>query len=296
MANSASHAALPYPIRQARFTVGIGYLDADGDPTDPTTPDTEISKDGGTFADNAEEVTTVSGTNGTGIITLSGAEMDCSIAQLAAKVASGPKASLIPDIRPQVLGILYSGTATAGAAGSITLATDVPAIAKLLIGCIVRTTGGTGAGGTGGANNQARVITAFSTGRVATVVPNWEVTTDATTTYEILVTERSLFRAADLAMILGDDATVTRLERALNTETLVVVGTASTTTNIVTSSVIPTMAITDQFKGKALHFSRSTTTANLRGQSTRVVSNNTTDIRVVAMTTAPVSGDICIIT
>ena len=296
MANHFSHSAIPYPVRGARFTLGLGYLDADGDPTDPVTPDTEISKDGGAFADNTEEVTVISGTNGSAILTLTGAEMDCSIAQLAAKVASGPKASLVPDIRPQVLGILFSGTATAGAAGSITLATDVPAIAKLLIGCIVRTTGGTGGGGTGGANNQARVITAFSTGRVATVVPNWEVTVDATTTYEILVTERSLFRAADLAMILGDDATVTRLERALNTETLVVVGVASTTTNIVTSSVIPTMLITDQFKGKALHFSRNTTTTNLRGQSTRVVGNTTTDISVVQLTTAPVSGDLAIIT
>src|SRR4030095_9516032 len=168
MANSFSHAALPYPIRGARFTLGLGYLNANGDPTDPTTPDTEISKDAGAFADNAEEVTVVSGTNGSAVLPLTGDEMVASIAQLAAK-GTGPKTSLVPDIRPQVLGILFSGTASAGAAGSITLATDVPPIAQLLIGCIVKTTGGTGGGGGAGSlNNQARTITAYSTGRVAT--------------------------------------------------------------------------------------------------------------------------------
>jgi hypothetical protein len=243
-------------------------------------------------------VSVVSGTNGSAILTLTGDEMVASIAQLAAK-GTGPKTSLIPDIRPQVLGILFSGTATAGAAGSITLATDVPPIAKLLIGCIVKTTGGTGGGGgTGSLNNQARVITAYSTGRVATVVPNWEVTPDATTTYEILVTERALFRAADLALILGDDATTTRLERALNTESLVVIGSASTVTNIVISSIIPTFATADQFNGKMLHFPRATTTTNLRGQSTRILDGDSglQSFTVTALTTAPVSGDVAIIT
>lgn len=242
-------------------------------------------------------MTTVTGANGTAWLTLTGAEMDASMVALAGKVASGPKNTLIPDIRPQVLGILFSGQATAGTTGSITLATDVPPVAKLLIGCIVRTTGFTGGGGSGGANNQARVITAFSTGRVATVVPNWEVAVDNTTTYEILVTERSLFRAADLALILGDDAVVTRLERALNTETLVLVGTGSTTTNVVISSLIPAATVTDQFKGKALHFPRTTTTANLRGQTTRILNSTSGgDLSVTLLTTAPVNGDIAIIT
>ena len=36
MATHPSHAALPYPIRGAPFTVPIPYLDAGGEPTDPT--------------------------------------------------------------------------------------------------------------------------------------------------------------------------------------------------------------------------------------------------------------------
>jgi hypothetical protein len=199
MANSTTHAALPYPVKGARFTIAVPYLDADGDPTDPTTPDTEFSLDNGAFGDCAEEVTTISGSNGAGFITLTGAETNGSLLVVAAKVASGPK-NTIATLYPRVLPIAFTGTASAGAAGTITLA-GCPAITDLLIGCIVRTTGGTGGGGTGGANNQARVITAYTSGRVATVVPNWETTPDSTTTFEVLLTEASILRYVDLKSI-----------------------------------------------------------------------------------------------
>lgn len=188
MANSVSHARLPYPIINARFTVGVPFLDADGDPTDPTTPDTEISQDGGAFADAAEEVTTITGSNGAGYITLTGAEMNNSLVVAAFKVASGPKATLM-TLYPRNLPILESGTAGAGAAGTLTLASGTYTGLNLA-GCFIRTTGGTGGGGTGGANNQARRITSYNTStRVATVTPNWETTPDNTTTYDILLPE-----------------------------------------------------------------------------------------------------------
>lgn len=190
MANHVSHGALPFPVKNARYTVLVPYLDADGDPTDPVTPDTEVSKDGAAFADAAEEATTITGSNGMAYITLTGAETDVSILALAAKVTSGPKNTLM-TLFPRVLPVLENGTAQAGAAGSITLA--LGAAAYSLVGCIVRTTGGTGGGGTGGANNQARVITAYDAGtKAATVVPNWETNPDGTTTYDILVTEMAV--------------------------------------------------------------------------------------------------------
>lgn len=190
MAVHASHAALPYPIKHARYSFLVPFLDADGDPTDPTTPDTEISKDNGAFADAAEEVTAASGTRGMALMTLSGAEMDASTVAVWAGAASGPKATLL-TIFPRVLPVLESGTAQAGAAGTITLAAG--AAAYSLVGCIVRTTGGTGGGGAGGANNQARLITAYNTStKVATVVPNWETTPGADTTYETHLTEMAV--------------------------------------------------------------------------------------------------------
>lgn len=192
MANHISHASLPFPVKQARFTILVPYLDSDGDPTDPTTPDTEVSQDGGAFADAAEEVTTITGSNGLGYITLTGAEMNNSAVGVAFKVASGPKATLM-TLFPRVLPVEHSGTAQAGAAGTITLASGASAIDDYYNGCIVRTTGGTGGGGTGGANNQARVITDYvGSTKVATVVPNWETTPDSTTTYEVQITDMAV--------------------------------------------------------------------------------------------------------
>jgi len=204
MAVHASHAGLPYCVKGARYSFLVPYLDADGDPTAPATPDTEISKDNGAAADCAEEVSATSGMDGMALHTISGAETDCSVLALNAKVASGPKATLM-TIYPRVLPVLFSVTATAGAAGTITLPTSVRRIANLISGCIIRTTGGTGGGGTGGANNQARVCTAFSTAGVATVVPNWETNPDNTTTVEVLLTEMA--QHALLAMVMVELST-----------------------------------------------------------------------------------------
>lgn len=194
MANSATHAGLPYPVRGARFTIPVPYLDATGTPTDPTTPDTEISKDGGAFADCTEEVTTIVGGNGSGYITLTGDEMDCALIHIAAKAASGPKTTL-EWLYPRALPLLESATAQAGAAGTITLVSTASNIDGYYSGCIIRTTGGTGGGGgSGKLNNQARMVTSYNgTTKVATVSPNWETTPGADTTYEVLISESSLY-------------------------------------------------------------------------------------------------------
>jgi hypothetical protein len=190
MANSISHAALPFPVKAARYTLFVPYLDADGDPTDPTTPDTERSIDAAAYADCTEEVTTVTGTNGSGILTLTGDETNGSLILVAAKVASGPKATLL-EVRPRVLPTVRTGTAQAGAAGSITLDSGASAITDYYVGCIVRTTGGTGGGGGSGAlNNQARVITAYNgSTKAATIEPPWETTPDSTTTFAVHLTD-----------------------------------------------------------------------------------------------------------
>lgn len=179
MANSVSH-FLPIPIRNARYSLQLGFRVAAGTPTDPTSPDTEISSDGGaSFADTTEEITTGGG-NGLGYLTLTATEMDNVSIALASK--SSNCLTTMAQVTPVNLVVLSSGTASAGAAGSLTLGT---VLAYDIAGCYLRTTGGTG-GGT--VNNQARLITAYNSGTgVATVVPNWAVTPDNTTTYDVLL-------------------------------------------------------------------------------------------------------------
>lgn len=208
MASHVSHAALPYPIKGARYTIPVPYLDADGDPTDPTTPDTEVSIDGAAFADCAEEVTTITGSNGAGYITLSGAETNGSLVFVCAKAASGPKATLATLV-PRVMPAIHSGTAQAGGATSITLQNTANAITgSAYSGLIVKTTGGTGGGGTGGANNQARVITDYNASTfVATVAPAWETNPSSDTTYEILRPDSVGYQAVNVVAFGGTAGT-----------------------------------------------------------------------------------------
>lgn len=69
-----------------------------------------------------------------------------------------------------------TGTAQAGASGSITLEAGETGV---LVGHVIETTGGTGSG-------QKAVVTAWNnTTKVATVYPNWGTTPDSTTTYAV---------------------------------------------------------------------------------------------------------------
>lgn len=78
------------------------------------------------------------------------------------------------------LGSALTGTAQAGAAGSITLASSGPSSTNdAYRGMAIRTTGGTGSG-------QKRIITGYNgTTKVATVTPAWTTTPDGTTEYSI---------------------------------------------------------------------------------------------------------------
>jgi hypothetical protein len=72
------------------------------------------------------------------------------------------------------------------------------------------------------------------------------------------------------------------------------VGSASSTTSVVSSAMQPAGGATDQFKGRIMIFDADTTTAALRGQATDITASTnaaTPTFTVSALTTAPVSGD-----
>jgi hypothetical protein len=87
-----------------------------------------------------------------------------------------------------------------------------------------------------------------------------------------------------------------KLDEALKTAVTGVVGSASTTTSVVTSSLSPAAAVLDQFKGLILKFTSDTTTANLRGQGCEITGSTALGVLTVSsLTTAPASGDIFVI-
>lgn len=84
----------------------------------------------------------------------------------------------------------------------------------------------------------------------------------------------------------------TRFLEAVRGNVRFTVGSASSTTSVVTSSMNPSAAATDQFKGRILVFARDTTTTNLRGQATDITASTSGGVLTVsALSHAPVSGD-----
>ena len=107
------------------------------------------------------------------------------------------------------------------------------------------------------------------------------------------------FRPASINNAMIDD-TASGLERiSRSTKGIVVgtVGTGSTVTSIVTSTLDPSATVADQFKGRMLTFENDTTTAALRGQSTDIIFSSAAGVlTVTALTSAPVNGDKFVIT
>ncbi len=90
-----------------------------------------------------------------------------------------------------------------------------------------------------------------------------------------------------------DAALSLAMQRAVDAIVLGTVGSSSTVTNIVTSSLTPSAVDSNQFRGRIVTFAQATTTTSLRGQSTNVIASTTGgELTVTALSTAPVSGDI----
>lgn len=177
---------LGYPVYGVPYTFVFPILDADGDLVTgvaAATPDTELSKDGDTFGDRTELVEL--GSSGMYYVTLTAAEMQCSIGALLFKEATAGTKTTPIVFYPRVLPVVADAEATAGAAGTITLAVGSSGTDDYYNGCIIHLNADTGSG-------QVRTITDYvGSTRVASVTPNWGTNPDNTTDYIIYATEHS---------------------------------------------------------------------------------------------------------
>lgn len=97
---------------------------------------------------------------------------------------------------------------------------------------------------------------------------------------------------ADVEAITGDTGSAAKLKRVLIGNVTGTVGTGSTTTSIVTSTLNPAASVADQYKGRIITFDDATTTAALRGQSSDITANTSGGVlTVTALTSSAVSGD-----
>lgn len=107
-------------------------------------------------------------------------------------------------------------------------------------------------------------------------------------------TDANNFPKVDIESIAGNTGGAGRLDRSARAIVTGTVGSASTTTSVVTSALSPSAAVASQFKGRVLIFDKDATTANLRGQAAIIndmTSGGVIDLTGSALTTAPVSGD-----
>jgi hypothetical protein len=101
--------------------------------------------------------------------------LDVNVGQWLGTAAATPNTAGVPVVDDRTL---RTNTATAGAASTITLDAGAPTTVDLYKGCSISIIGGTGVG-------QARVITAYSAGRVATITPAWVTNPASGSVFEI---------------------------------------------------------------------------------------------------------------
>lgn len=190
--SSSANDAHPFPIYNARFRLTVPLLDADGDPISPSSPDTELSQDAGTFADATNEATEIATSSGIVYVDLIATELDTT--STVVKIASTGAKTTIAVLNPRRLPIIRTGTAQAGAATTITLDSSASAIDDYYVGCYVNITNDTPTN----ARGQARVITDYVGSTKVATVATWGTNPSSSSTFEILATPDWIYRFGDV--------------------------------------------------------------------------------------------------
>ncbi|MCC6908231.1 MAG: hypothetical protein IT430_09855 [Phycisphaerales bacterium] len=174
--------ALPYPVYAAPYALVFPILDADGDPvTSAVTPDSEVSKNGDTFADCTNEIVEI-GATGIYYLLLTAAEMTADVVAVRVTTGSASAKTSVLTLYPRKLVPLRSGTAQGGAAGYITLDAGAGAVNDKWNGvlCVATIDG----------NVEARIIDDYDgSNQQGSVTPDWNVAPDADDTFVLYLPE-----------------------------------------------------------------------------------------------------------
>ena len=196
VAGLQSNLGLPYPVRGLPFGVVFPILDADGDfVTGAAGLDSEVSKDGDTFADCTNEAVEIATSSGVYYLLLTAAEMTAQTVTVQVKTStSGAKTTPIV-LYPRAPMTVRTATAAGGAAGYITLDGSALAVDDLYNGLICYISANTGAG-------QVRIVTDYTgSNKQAAVTPNWTTNPDNTSVFYLYSCQDALYPNANLTHI-----------------------------------------------------------------------------------------------
>lgn len=185
--------ALPYPVYGAPWTIIVPVLDADGDlVTGAASLDSEISKNGDTFADCTNEATEIATSSGMYYLSLTGTELTTDVASIIIKTGTAGAKTTPVVLYPRKLVTIRSGTAAS--AGSLTstiiLDSGASAVDDYYNGMVVIATID--------GNVEARVISDYTgSSKSAAVSPDWNVAPDSDDTFIIKLPEGGQVQQAD---------------------------------------------------------------------------------------------------
>src|SRR4030067_390139 len=112
--------ALPYPIYGVPFGIVFPYFDADGDLVSAaTTPDSEVSLNGDTFADCTNEATEIATYSAMWYLLLTAAEMTADVVAIISKSATAGMKTTPIVLYPRKLVTIRSGTSAGGGGGGV---------------------------------------------------------------------------------------------------------------------------------------------------------------------------------
>ncbi len=200
--------ALPYPVYGVPYAVTFPILDADGDFVSGATGlNSERSLNGDTFADCTNEATEIATNSGMYYLLFTAAELTADILTTIVKTSSSGAKTTPIVLYPRKLVSLLSGTSAGGASGSITL----PAVGGTLDdrwnGCLcVATIDG---------SVEARIIDDYvGSTKVASVIPDWNVTPDADDTFVIYLPEGSQLPTAEATSLADETRSANLLDQS----------------------------------------------------------------------------------
>lgn len=192
--------ALPYPVYGAPYGVTFPILDADGDlVTGAADLDSEVSKNGDTFADCTNEATEIATSSGVYYLLLTATEMTADVVTVIVKTSTSGAKTTVLTLYPRKLIELASGTSQGGAAGYITLAASTVLFDNQYSGCLCVATLDSAV--------EARILGACTqSNQQCAVTPEWNTTPDSDDTYKIYLPEGMRFPTSNVKAI-SDDTT-----------------------------------------------------------------------------------------
>lgn len=234
----ASSDATAIPVKNQAYRITFPILDADGDlVTGATGLDSEVSKDGGTFADCTNEATEIATSSGMYYLDVTATEMNADTVAIIVKTTSTGAKTTVLVLYPQEagdikvnatyingvdlsaagavpeLGIIRRGTAQSATSTSLVLDASAAFGDNTLVGCTLMAYGSTQG------YWQERIITANTGSSDTCTVDAWPVTPSGTISYIIFATAPAVAAAitnVNVTQISGDTTAADNLEAMLD--------------------------------------------------------------------------------